>query len=722
MIESSPRSKTILILSLLLGMATLAVYWQVQDHEFINHDDPVYITQNPHVQNGLTWESVKWAFTTHYANFWHPLTWLSIMLDCQLFGMDAGMHHWMAVIIHLIGTLLLFYSLTLMTGAPARSAMVAGLFALHPLHVESVAWAAERKDVLSTMFLMAMLSVYAWHAVRRTPVNYLGVLGVFLLGLMAKPMLVTVPFVLLLLDYWPLGRMQFAWVNWRPQKIPSLPLRSLVIEKIPMFVLSVAFSVIAYLVQKDEAVVSFKLIPMPHRILNAFIVYVGYIKKTFLPVDLIVRYPYHRVSMPESLVCCAILVSVTIATILVIRSRPWWFVGWCWYLGVLVPVIGLIQIGGVSCADRFTYVPLVGLFIALVWGVVDILRPYCGPVILCGLGISVLAAFSARTMDQLCYWHDDVALYKHTLSVASFNPLIYNNLAVSLLEGGQLPEAEVQCRLAVTLFPRYADAHYNLGNIYMAEKKLAEAEKEYRLALRLMPDSFQTHNNLANDLHQEKKPAEAEKEYLKAIEINPDFAELHRNYSVLLCDLERYPEAVLQFREYFRLDPEPYAEFLLAKGLESAGQPAEAAVHYRNVLKTDPKSIGTHFELAATLTLLGQYADAMDHYREVLRLQPDHLGALRNLAWILATSSQPQLRNGEEAVKLALRACDLTHYKATDKLDALAAAYAEASRFDDAVKTAEAAIEIVRTGHQESAISKLTGHLEQFKAHKPLRD
>jgi tetratricopeptide (TPR) repeat protein len=324
-------------------------------------------------------------------------------------------------------------------------------------------------------------------------------------------------------------------------------------------------------------------------------------------------------------------------------------------------------------------------------------------------------------MDQLCYWHDDVVLYKHALSIASFNPLIYNNLAVSFIQEGNLAEAEVQCRLAVTLFPRYADAHYTLGNIYMAKNKYAEAERQYRMAIALSLNSFQVHNNLANALKHQKKLPEAEMEYLKAIAINPGFAELRRNYSVMLCDEERYGDAVVQFREYFRLNPDPYAEFLLAKSLESAGQPDEAVVHYRNILKTDPESVATRFELAATLSFLGQSAEAVDHYREVLRLQPQHIGALQNLAWIRAANSQPQLRNGDEAVKLALQACELTGYKVADKLDVLACAYAEANRFDEAVKTAGTAIQNARDQQQESIIPKLSEHLEQFKAGKPIR-
>ena len=723
MTEKGSESKLAVVLSFLLAALTLAIYWQVQDHEFVNYDDPVYITENPWVLNGLTWESVKWAFTTGYANFWHPLTWLTILLDVQLFELDPGMHIWMNVLIHTAGTVLLFQALRSMTGTVWKSALVAALFALHPLHVESVAWASERKDVLSGMFWMAALWAYAGYAQKPGWKTYSGVLSLFVLGSMAKPMLVTLPFVLLLLDYWPLGRMRFGWIDWTPSWVRTASTTRLVCEKIPILVLSALFSVVAFLAQQKGAVVPFSRLPMANRLMNSCLSYVAYIRKMIAPFDLAVRYPFMPISLPLAILCGILVLLVTVWTVQGIRRRPYWFVGWCWYLGVLVPVIGIIQIGGFAMADRFTYLPLVGLFIALVWQGEALLKRFASPAVPAAVAGAVLLYCTVLTTIQIGYWHDNISLYEHTMKLVRYNPISLNNMSVSLTSSGRFKEAEECARRAVEQNPDYAEAHNSLGNALMKQGKNREAEFHFLIATRLSPDFYQAHNNLAIVLYNQGKIEAAGKEYLATMKLNPTLPGVHFNYGNLLINNGRPAEAISQYREYLRLAPgNPHAEYALAKGLVMAGELDEAAAHYRVVLKIGPQSVPAHFEYGVLLNMQKKYREAIGEYREVLRLQPDHADAMKTLAWILAVNPDSSLRNGAEAVRLAKRSCELDGEKDPARLDTLAAALAEAGRFDEAAQAAEKAHALALADGQNDFAEKIRAHLELYRASKPLRD
>jgi len=705
-----------LLVSLLLIISTLAVYWQVQGNEFVNYDDPVYLTENPWIQGGLSWTSVKWAFTTGYANFWHPLTWLSILLDVQLFGLDPGLHHLSAVLYHTATALLLFHALRSMTGSLWRSAMVAGLFALHPLHVESVAWASERKDVLSGLFWMATLLAYSAYAKRPTWKGYALTGFTFVLGMMAKPMLVTLPFVLLLLDYWPLGRMRFAWLDWRNPKTPAASAWRLGVEKIPFLVLSVIFSVVAFLTQNEAAVIPFDKLPLLTRVLNAFLSYVDYIQKTLVPIHLAVRYTYSiPIPLAPALACAFLLILVSAAAVIFIRRKPYWFVGWFWYLGVLVPVIGLVQLGGFAKADRFTYIPTIGLCIALVWGAGDLLRN-CRRTILVIAGILILLIYSVLTVVQVGYWHDNITLYEHALKATLEAPLAHNNLGVALLEKGRLSEAEAHCAEAVRLRPNYAEAHNNLANVLKRKKRFAAATLHYRAAIALDPDFFEARFNLANLLSDQGNFPQAERQYLEALKLRPNLPALCFSYGKMLQNSGRSNDAASRFWEALTLDPgysEASRHYIQLQS--DRGKIPEAEEHYRSALKRHPAAAVWHLNYAGLLQAAGRQAEAVEQTREYFRMEPGNPYAEFNLgkALVLAGQFDEAILRFQNVLKIA-----------TESVEArlqLALALAEVGRFPEAVQAGEKALELARASQQNEQATIIEKQLDSFRAGKPWR-
>jgi len=452
------------LLCLFLVVLTLAVYRQVQNFDFVNFDDHMYITENRHVKEGLTLKSTIWAFTTIHAANWHPLTWLSHMLDCQFFGMNSGRHHLTNLFFHITNSLLLFFVFRKMTGSSWQSGFVAALFALHPLHVESVAWVSERKDVLSAFFWMLTMWSYVWYVEHPGINRYLLVLLFFILGLMAKPMLVTLPFVLLLLDFYPLSRFQFQQSddgNIFQQR--SIYLR-LVLEKLPLFVLAAISSAVTLYAQKrGGAVMSLDVIPIKVRIANALVSYIKYIEKMIYPSELAVLYPFQGM-LPwwEITGAGLLLVSISFLAIRVIKQSPYYAVGWLWYIGTLVPVIGLVQIGRQSMADRYTYIPLIGLFIVIAWGVPEIVAQWRHRKILLTIFATVLLSILMTvTWKHLRHWGNSITLFEHTLEVTSNNYLAHNNLGVALDIQGRTQEAIDHYLKALRIKPDYVEAHNN---------------------------------------------------------------------------------------------------------------------------------------------------------------------------------------------------------------------------------------------------------------------
>jgi len=574
----------------LLLLTVFSVYGQVRAHDFLSYDDPIYVSENPQVRSGLTWDGLVWAFTTFHDANWFPLTWLSHMLDYELFGLNAGWHHVTNVCIHAVSTLLLFVVLLRITGARWRSALVALVFAVHPLHVESVAWIAERKDVLSTLFWMLTLWAYAGYTARPGRARYTLAVLVFCLGLMAKPMLVTLPVVLLLLDYWPLGR------GFR------------IFEKVPFFVASIGASAVTYIAhQRGGAVATFELIPFATRFENALITYVVYLLKTLWPTHLAVFYPYPL----RSLVVPAIFAGILLAaiTVLVMRmpsQRPYLFVGWFWYVVTLLPVIGLIQTGAQARADRYTYIPMIGLSIALVWGISEALEPW--PRLRVALAAAVAAACLTLTWLQVQYWQDDLSLYQHAIDVVPENYLARFNLASALEARGRSDEAVEQLREAVRIRPYYVPARAELGQLLASQGHLNEALRELQIAVNQRPGDAVAHFRMGSVLGTLGRADDAAAEFSQAVRLQPENADAHFNLGIALAQEDKVQEAAREFRATIRLRPDD----------------ADA-----------------HFNLGIALARLGQIDESIAQFSEALRIKPGFVEARQALEHAMSLARPP---------------------------------------------------------------------------------
>jgi tetratricopeptide (TPR) repeat protein len=775
-----------MLVCVLLSVATLATFWPIIHHEFIDFDDPDYITENPHVLSGLSWENVAWAFTTSHAANWHPVTWLSHMLDVQLFGVQPGWHHLINLLFHTANACLLFLLLERITGAQWRSALVAALFALHPLHVESVVWASERKDVLSTFFFMLTLLAYAKYVEQKTESRkqkaeviehgsrfqlsafcfllsawYVLALGLFTLGLMSKPMLVTLPFVLLLLDYWPLDRLQFR-DGLKPGvaqssgfQIQGSRFAHILLEKVPFLALAVASSAVTFHIQREAGAVdaspdsSFE-----SNLGNALVSYIRYISKTLWPVDLAFFYP-RPLAWPAWQIClaAAALTALTLGAIRVARRRPSVLVGWFWFAGTLVPVIGLVQVGAQSMADRYTYIPAIGLFIALVW-----LLPGATPgwprrkaLFAPAAVIIILAALAVATRIQAGYWRSARQLYEHAVAVIKDNAPAHNNLGTMFLRQGDWAEAERHFSIAVhsdesLLEPRlnwglvlahqgrYAEAVFavtngmsrphvkvynRVGDILAQAGRLEEAAGRYSAALALEPDDFEAHDSLAIVLVRQKRFDAAIAQFEVALQLRPNSAGVHRDLAGALNEAGRLDEAITQFSEAVRLDPgDMLSRENIGMILGRQGKTAEAAAQFTAALQLKPDA-QAHYYLALALVVLARPQQAMEHYRQAAALKPDWPDPLNDLAWILATSPSADLRNASEAVRLAQRACQLNGRKEARFLGTLDAAYAEAGRFAEAIATAEEARSLALAANNTELANQAAERLKLYRTGVP---
>jgi tetratricopeptide (TPR) repeat protein len=533
----SLRSSTLeLLVSLSLILLTLIVYWPVQHYEFVDFDDDVYVFDNPHVKNGLTLQGLVWDVTATHSGNWHPLTWLSHQLDCTVYGLNPGGHHLTNVLFHIANTVLLFLVFKRMSGALWASAFIAALFALHPLHVESVAWVAERKDVLSAFFWILTMLFYVYYTERPGLSRYLLVLLSLALGLLSKPMVVTLPFVLLLLDYWPLGRFRIekpgdpVYSN-TPTAIPSRGPRSstprLLLEKVPLLTLSAVSSYLTFYAQaKAGAVKSLELFPLGTRVANALVAYVGYIWKAIWPYPLAHFYPYpDTVSFLKVGGACLLLAGISAVAILNTCRRPYLLVGWLWYLGTLVPVIGLVQVGHQALADRYTYVPLIGLFIIIAMGIPDILSGWRRwRTLLAVSGGLILIILMIATRLQLQHWRNGIEAYQHTLAVTSRNYIVHNNLGIALFKRGKIPDALIHFKESVQINPRYAAGYNNIGVALAREGKIREAIPNFCEAMRLNPAYGEARVNLISAYFMAGDRASGLKEYEILKSLAPDVA------------------------------------------------------------------------------------------------------------------------------------------------------------------------------------------------------
>jgi tetratricopeptide (TPR) repeat protein len=621
------------LMCLFLVTATLGVYWQVKNHEFVNFDDKMYVTDNQYVQRGLTIDGLIWSFSlkNKAKTHWHPLTWLSHMLDCELYGLRSDMHHMSNVILHIANTLLLFTVLLWMTGAVWRSVFVAAIFALHPINVDSVAWVAQRKNVLSTFFWMLSMLAYV-HYLRRPGFYRYGILFlVFALGLMAKPMLVTLPFVFLLLDYWPLARFRYGQLNSKG----SIAFR-IVLEKLPLFILSGATICLSSLAQESYGVVvSTQAVPVKLRVANAVVSYVGYIIKMIWPHKLAVFYPYpDTVSLWQVAGAGLLLICVTVLIMGALKRAPYLGVGWLWYLGTLVPVIGLMQVGlWPAMADRWAYVPLIGLFIIIAWGVPELLAGWR----LRGFGLGIVAGvvlliLTANTWIQTRYWTNSVTLFEHAIEVTPKSEVAYYNLGVALAELGRTAEAIDRYSGALRINPKSVKAYNNLGLALEGEGKIGEAIDHYSEALRIDPGFIEAHNNLGNALKKQGRISEAIRHYSEALRINPDFVEAHSNLGNALKRQGRIEEAIGHYSEALRIEPDS-AETQNNLGLVLAdeGRISEAIEHYTRALQVNPDFVEAQNNLGNALAKQGRNAGAIRHYMEALRIDPDSAEGHNNL-------------------------------------------------------------------------------------------
>ncbi|MCX5823321.1 MAG: tetratricopeptide repeat protein [Deltaproteobacteria bacterium] len=536
-----------------LSILVLVCYRGVVENDFIRFDDPQYVMENPWVQRGLSGEAVVWAFTTSsYASNWHPLTWLSLLLDRALFGMNPAGYHWTSVLLHLFGGLLLFGALSRMTASLWRSALVAALFLIHPLHVESVAWVAERKDVLSGLFWMTGLWCYARYAERPGLVRYLWVVLSFVCGLLSKPMVVTFPFVLLLLDWWPLGRTAGGKASWT----------RLVWEKIPLFLLSAAGSVITFLIQrKDHAVVPLSAMSLDDRLANAAMSYAAYLGKTLWPAGLSIFYPYHGPPpLGHLLFAVALIILITGISVLLSNRRPYLLVGWLWYLGTLVPVIGLVQVGSQAIADRYTYLPLVGVFIMVAWGAKDLLGGSRGRRAIWSIvSIAVVVVLVVLTQIQVGHWKDNFTLFSHALRNTERNFMAHHILAEGMSKAGDLAGAEKHHREAIRIKPAFKQAYNGLGYLLMIRGKQDEAAPLLEKALQIDPTFVLAMKNLGDVRMRQRRIEDAISIYRKAVILSEEDPELLNNYGVALFFKGEKEEAVLKIRAALRLKPD-YAE------------------------------------------------------------------------------------------------------------------------------------------------------------------
>ena len=671
------------------------VFAPVVHFDFVTWDDPEYVYANPQVSHGLTAESVKWAFTG-YKYYWHPLTWLSHMLDVQLYGLNPGPHHVTNVLIHTLSTLLLFALLRRITGHTGRSAFVAGLFAVHPLRVESVAWVAERKDVLSTLLWLVTIWVYLDYARRPRKRRYAMVLLCFTLALMAKPMVMTLPLVLLLLDYWPLGRLRHPGTGPAEgrtsgrEAFAQLPLPALVKEKLPLAALAAAVGAATYvLIGKAGAVGGLEQFPLGLRIGNALVSFMAYLGMMLWPVGLAALYPYPR-AVPGWWAAASLL-ALTGGSLLAFhmaRRLPYVAVGWFWYVISVAPALGLIQAGSQARADRFTYIPLIGIFVIVAWGVPDLLARWSGAALrgaLAAAAVAVMGASALAAREQVHYWENSAALWTRVAAVTHDNPVGDNNLGLILEKEGKVDDAIRRLSESVRLSPGFAEAHNNLGAALGRKGRFVEAVAHFSEAVRLDAGFKEAHNNLAVALENQGKGDEALPHVSEALRLDPDYASAHKTMGLVLAKKGRLEEAIAQFAEALKLQPDfadaathlVEAHHSLGLALARQGRLDEAISHLSEALRLQPGSAEAHNNLANVLGDRGRSSEASAHYTEALRLRPDYVNARNNLGLTLAD----QGRTGEAMQQFAeVLKLDPGNAQARQMMDRLTAGRPAAAR------------------------------------------
>jgi Tfp pilus assembly protein PilF len=583
--------RLVIFLAALLALGTAAIYAPAIRNGFVNLDDPEYVTHNPHVLGGLTWADVRWALGSSYpSSNWHPLTWISHMLDVQLYGRNPAGHHFTSVLLHIFGVVLLFLLIELATGRALRSAAVAALFAVQPLNVEAVAWISERKSVLCVFFFLLAIGAYGWYAKKPGVGRYLWVVLFFGLGIMAKVMVIPFPFALLLLDYWPLGRLP--GIDAQGPRTIFAALRALVIEKVPLFVMAAAGGAVTVFVHSREHALTATM-PFSWRFKNAIFSYLAYLGKAVWPARLAPYYPHPENTRTWTAVALAALaLAATSLLVWRFRERKYLLMGWLWYLGTMLPMIGFIQTGRQGMADRFMHIPMMGLLFAVVWLIADLASEnHLQKEIPIALFLLALAPLAAVTVKQISYWHDSYTLFAHTLEVTKNNGFAENDFGVALMERGEPQLAAQHFVAAVRLSPDLASPHYNVAVLLQKQNRLDDAEHEYRAALALSSDQaeiVQSHNNLGILYLGEGKYAAAVAELSAAIAIDPSAQNSYIGRGTAEMQTMNVDAAIADFAKAAQIAPSPLALFRLGQALESKGENREAARAYTAALQLAP--------------------------------------------------------------------------------------------------------------------------------------
>ena len=639
------------LVGVLLAALTLVAFAQVLGYDFINiYDDNEYITHNAVVRGGLTKAGVIWAFNGWRLANWHPLTLLSHMLDVQVYRLNPRGHHLTNLLFHVANVLLLFWVLVLMTKSLGRSAFVAALFAIHPLHVESVAWISERKDVLSTFFWLLTMLAYVRYTKHPNIARYLPVVLFFALGLMSKPMLVTLPIVLLLMDYWPLRRLAFAQPRHSTLNTQQSTLNRLILEKSPLFALAAASCALTLIAQRSGgALGALKHYPIEVRIGNALVAYVSYIGKMIWPRGLVVIYPHPGDSLPawQALSAGALLVGLSVLIFRAGRSRPYLTIGWLWYLITLVPVVGFVQVGVQAMADRYTYVALIGLFVAIAWGVPDLLtrdvearkparhapREPDRATALAALSVLTIVALTTCTWFQVKHWKNGIALFEHALEFTSKNYIAHSGLGIAFANQGRTDEAIAHLREALLIDPTYDKAHNNLGLALAKQGKLEEAIAHYETAMRINPNDPDPHNNLGNAYSDMRMYDRAIAQYNEALRISPENKKTHYNMGNALSCQGKFDDAIDEYNKALRIQPDSTDTMNnLGMVLARIGKFEEAKPYFLKALRIDPKQPKPHYNMGVVLMQQKRLDEAISEYRKATQIQPDYCMARYNLA------------------------------------------------------------------------------------------
>lgn len=742
--EKSPEAVVPITARIAAGLVllTFVIFLPVVSCEFINYDDDVFVTNNPKVAVGLTWEGIKWAFTSADIDYWRPLSWLSHMLDIELFGVVAGGHHLINLLIHCAATMLAFLSLNRLTKSMWPSALVAALFAWHPLHVESVAWVAERKDVLCGFFWFFTLWAYARYVEETTTRNYLMVFCGFVLGVMSKPMIVTLPCVLLLLDYWPLKRTKLqptAWSNPSARLEWFRTIRTLVAEKLLLFAVVVGLSLSTFYSQHQVGAMTIDAdqLPTSLRLINAISAYATYLRQCLWPQDFSVLYPLMPIKMWSGITAAGVLALVSLICWRQRDQRPFLLMGWCWFLGVLVPVIGIIQVGEQAHANRYTYIPLVGIFIMLVWLGQDFFRGIARPAFGRSIAIGTLAGLALVTRSELQFWENGMTLFQRAADVTVRYPTVLCNLAGELRNRGRTREAIHLATQSLSIEPTQVAylilyvAYYDLGDVDRAlvavnrafqmdprSKHAVEAIQNLYMSINNPKDKLFVHKALAIAHANRKELSEAVKQLESARKLQPDNLPLLIDLAAYHAAQGQNSEAEELLRKAILLNPtNSLAQANLGALLANGGQRESAINHYRLALAQDAKNPTTRHNLAIALIRTGRFVEAKAELQTVVA-QTDYLPSLTQLAWLLATHAE--LRDAQAARGYASRAFEASRGKISiSLLDIVAAAHAAAGDFDRALSAAEEALTLAQSEKATNRVESIRVRIESYRNHKP---